>query len=249
MSRTSRIYVDAPIAAGAEIRLDEKAARHVSRVLRLGQDDAINVFDGRGVEHRARISASRAGDVRVAVGAAVDVVPESPLTIHLIQGISRGERMDLVMQKTTELGVASVQPVFTRRSVVRLSGDRARRRAAHWRGVAVAACEQCGRATLPEVGPPMPLDEALRSVDPDMYRLVLDAGAQQALPSVSLTGNAAALLIGPEGGLTPEERQAAEEAGFVPVSLGPRIMRTETAAVIAVALVQAGWGDLRPIRP
>lgn len=249
MSRTNRIYVDAPLAQGADIRLAGKAGRHVSRVLRLKAGDEINVFDGRGREHGAQISSCRGDDVRIVVGAAVDPLPESPARIRLLQGISRGERMDLVIQKTTELGVAGIQPVFTSRSVVRLSGDRAKRRTEHWRGVAAAACEQCGRATLPDVDPPLPLSEAIEAVGIGGLGLLLDAAAETPLPSVSPTDGRVTLLIGPEGGLNPRERQAAVQAGFVPVRLGPRIMRTETAAVVAVALIQAVWGDLRPSRP
>jgi 16S rRNA (uracil1498-N3)-methyltransferase len=238
--------VKAALAEGAEVRLGGAAARHVSRVLRLREGDAIKVFDGRGSEHGARITSRREPDVRIVVGPAADTVPESPLSIHLLQGICRSERMDLVIQKTTELGITQIQPVFTRRSVVRLDPDRARRRTRHWRGIAVAACEQCGRATLPRVAPPSSLDDALAAVTADMDRLLLDPGAPGALSVVSPAAGKVAVLIGPEGGLEPGERQAAIEAGFVPVSLGPRIMRTETAALAAVVLLQSVWGDLRP---
>jgi 16S rRNA (uracil1498-N3)-methyltransferase len=246
MSRTTRIHVDAALVPGGEIRLGEQAARHVSRVLRLRQGDGISVFDGRGNEHDGAIASVRGADVRISVGRAVDTCPESPVAILLLQGISRGERMDLVVQKTTELGVTGIQPVFTRRSVVRLEGERARRRAEHWRGVAIAACEQCGRASLPDVRPPRTLEDALDACGPAIDRLLLDARAETALTAARVAGDEIALLTGPEGGLTAAERQAAMESGFTPVSLGPRIMRTETAAVVAVALIQSRWGDLRP---
>ena len=246
MSRTIRIHVDTALVTGGEIRLGEQAARHVSRVLRLRQGDGISVFDGRGNEHDATIASARGADVRISVGRPVDTCPESPAAILILQGISRGERMDLVIQKTTELGVTGIQPVFTRRSVVRLEGDRVRRRVEHWRGVAISACEQCGRASLPDVRPPRTLEDALDACGHGVNRLLLDARAETALTAVQLNGLEIALLTGPEGGLTAAERQAAIESGFTPVSVGPRIMRTETATVVAAALIQARWGDLRP---
>jgi 16S rRNA (uracil1498-N3)-methyltransferase len=152
--------------------------------------------------------------------------------------------MDLVVQKATELGVATLVPVLTARSVVRLSGSRAERRLAHWSAVTVSACEQCGRATLPVVAPPCPLDEALAGAADDATRLLPDPGADVGLPDLPAPTGSLALLIGPEGGLDDRERRAAAEAGFRPIRMGPRILRTETAAIAALALVQGLWGDL-----
>lgn len=246
MPRIPRIFCPELPDEGAGVTLPDGASRHVVKVLRMGTGDALRLFDGRGREHDATIVEAAGRRARVTLLAAREPAAESPLKVSLLQAVSRGERMDLVVQKTTELGVTGIQPVFTRRSVVRLEGDRARRRVEHWRGVAIAACEQCGRASLPDVRPPRKLEDALDACGPGVNRLLLDASAETALTAARVTGEEIALLTGPEGGLTATERQAAIESGFTPVSLGPRVMRTETAAVVAVALIQSRWGDLRP---
>ena len=222
----------------------ESASRHLTKVLRLRPGASVQVFDGRGHEHTARLeSCDRRGGV-LRVGPALTPVPESPLRIRLLQGICRGERMDYVVQKTTELGVAEIQAVSTERSVVKLDDKRARRRLEHWRSVAMSACEQCGRATLPLISPPVPLHQALTGPDKGDVGSLLDAGAATGWPDGPSGVEGVALLIGPEGGLTEADRKHAESCGYRPVSMGPRIMRTETAAVAALALTQSRWGDL-----
>lgn len=246
MSRTPRIYVDGRLEEGAHLRPDERAERHLVRVLRLRPEDALRVFDGRGNEHHATLSV-RAGQVMLRIGRPTPVIPEPDLHICLVQGISRGERMDLVVQKSTELGVSQLRPVFTRRSVVRLDGKRARRRLEHWRAVMVSACEQCGRATLPTLYPPTDLESALRDLAPGTTRLVLDAHASDVAVSAPPAGGLV-LLVGPEGGLSPEEKEMSSASEFRPVTLGPRIMRTETAALAAISYAQTVWGDFSASR-
>ena len=241
MSRIPRVCLDIELLEGAEIRPDDRVERHLVKVLRLRQGSPLTVFDGRGHEHRASLAAG-GGRPLLRIGERIEVVAESPVSIELIQGISRGERMDLVIQKATELGVTEIRPVFTRRSVVRLDDKRASRRLDHWHAVAISACEQCGRATLPVVHPPENLDLALGKLPPGATRLVLDArGTGQPVAEVT---DRVVVLIGPEGGLTDAEKEAARSGGFQAVTLGPRVMRTETAALTAVAIAQWLWGDL-----
>jgi 16S rRNA (uracil1498-N3)-methyltransferase len=180
----------------------------------------------------------------VAVGAERAVERESPLLLTLAQGVSRGERMDLVMQKATELGVTRLVPVLTERSVVRLDASQAERKLAHWRGIAIAACEQSGRNRPPEVSPPQALADFLRAGVDSGTRLLLAPAAQLRLPEIPRPVTAVTVLIGPEGGLTQEEQERAMAAGFVGVRLGPRVLRTETAALAALALLQQEFGDL-----
>jgi len=183
--------------------------------------------------------------VEVALSARVAARPESPLAVTLVQGIARGERMDFVVQKATELGIARLVPVQAERSVVRLEAGRAQRRQAHWYGVAIAACEQCGRARLPVVDEAQPLPGWLGQPPTGALRLQLDPGAEQSLASAARGADAVELLVGPEGGLSPAEQAAAAAAGYRPCSLGPRILRSETAAIAALVVLQAISGDLR----
>ena len=242
MSRIPRIYIDRELAAGLDLRPDEQATRHLTRVLRLRAGARVRVFDGRGEEREATLLSGDGGPF-LRLGTPVAPPPESALRICLVQGISRGERMDLVIQKATELGVAEIRPVTTGRSVVKLDRRRKQNRLDHWQGVVVAACEQCGRATLPMLHAPSSLEASFRELPDRSRRWMLDAGGSgpsvQARPEGSVV-----LLVGPEGGLTDEEKARATKEGFTPLRLGPRIMRTETAAIAAIAAFQAVWGDL-----
>jgi 16S rRNA (uracil1498-N3)-methyltransferase len=240
--RLTRVYVDAPLAAGSRVTLKGSAASHVTRVLRLRVGEALTLFNGSGGEYAASIEQSQGGKVAVAIGAQRAIERESPLTLTLAQGVSRGERMDLTVQKATELGACAIVPLFTERSVVRLEGQRADRRLEHWRGIAVAACEQSGRNRVPQVLPPMLLTDFLKE-KPEGARLLLSPDAERRIPDVP-RAPAVTVLIGPEGGLTTAEQHAAVAAGFVPVRLGPRVLRTETAAIAALSLLQREFGDL-----
>ena len=242
--RTIRVLAPGLPAAGGSFELPAGAAAHVARVLRLVAGDALVLFDGAGQEAAATIAEIRGSSVHVNVTVPAVVDRESPLSLTLVQGVSRGERMDLVMQKATELGVARLVPVMTERSVVKLDAAQAAKRLQHWQGVVAAACEQSGRAWLPEVLPPQPLLKWLaQPAKEGEQRFLLHPGSStraRDLPAL----RSATLLIGPEGGLAPQEREAALQSGFQDLSLGPRILRTETAALAALAALQAVAGDL-----
>ncbi len=243
--RAPRLHVDTPLAEGVTVELPPSAAAHLTRVLRLQPGAALVLFDGHGGEFEATIAHAGRHGVRCRLGRRLSGVPEPSLQVTLVQGISRGERMDYTVQKAVELGVSAIAPVLTARSTVRLDPARAARRVRHWQAVVVAACEQCGRTRVPPVAPVATLDAALQDLRPRATRLMLRAGAGTALVEQSAPESDLILFAGPEGGLAPAEILAAEHAGFVAVRLGPRVLRTETAALAALAAIQALWGDLR----
>jgi len=239
----TRLYCDLPLSPGAEIALPEAAARHAVAVLRLQVGDTLHLFNGEGGEYGARLVAVNKREARARLTEFHAEGRESPLDITLALGISAGERMDYSLQKATELGVAAIQPLATERSVVKLAGERADKRLQHWQHVVIAACEQCGRNRVPAVAPAQPFYHYLAQIDRGKRLLMLSPDAETPLKRVAPAA-AAVLLIGAEGGLAPAEYQAAEASGFEPVNLGPRILRTETAPVAALAVLQALWGDL-----
>jgi 16S rRNA (uracil1498-N3)-methyltransferase len=230
-----RVYVDAPLERPGEVSLDDAPAHHLARVLRLREGDALTVFNGRGGEWDAQFVGKR----RVRLVAFDAVERESPLNITLVQGVSSGDRMDYTVQKAVELGVAAVQPLITKKGVVRLEGARASARVEHWRKIAVAACEQCGRNRIPEVLPLI----AFHQYRPEgnATRLLLSAQGRS-LREMNIEA-AATIAAGPEAGFASEEQVALERAGFVKASLGPRVLRTETAALAALAALNALRGD------
>ncbi|MFN3703883.1 16S rRNA (uracil(1498)-N(3))-methyltransferase [Thermomonas sp.] len=241
--RLTRSYVALPLAPGNEIPLPEDVAGHLVRVLRLQPGDACVLFNGDGHDYDARLVAAGKREARAEILAARPVKNESPLRISLLQGIARGEKMDWILQKATELGVARIVPVDSERSEVKLDAARAEKRLAHWREVVVAACEQSGRAVVPEVLPPQPLGRgaALR----EGRGFLLDPVATHTL--ASLQGNppgACMLAIGPEGGWSPRDHEQLLAAGYEGLRLGPRVLRTETAGIAAISALQALAGDL-----
>ena len=242
----ARFYFRGKLGNGSDVRLPPDAAHHAVRVLRLAVGEPVVLFDGLGGEFEARITRIDRGDVSVKTGAHLAVERESPLHVRLVQGLSSGDRMDLTLQKAVELGVAAIQPVATERSVVKLKDERAQRRAEHWQNLVIAACEQCGRNRVPEVLPLMSLPDWLAQLNmpapDDEARLLLSPAATTALKALAPVSRMT-LLIGPEGGLSPGETQLAQSRGFKPVRLGPRILRTETAALAALSAIQALWGD------
>ena len=242
--RLTRVYVDASLAPGTQIALVGNAASHVTRVLRLRVGQVLTLFNGRGGEHAASIDKAHGGEVTVSVGEHAAIERESPFPVTLAQGISRGERMDLVVQKATELGVSRLVPLLTERSVVRLDAQQADRKFNHWRAVAIAACEQCGRNRLPDVALPTQFRDFLRQAPEGGTRLLLSPEATRRIEDVPRPERGATVLIGPEGGLSEEEQQDAQASGFTAVRLGPRILRTETAAIAAITLLQREFGDL-----
>lgn len=243
----TRVHVDAPLAAQSNLALPAGPARHLVRVLRLGAGDALRLFNGRGGEYDATIETVRRDEVIVRVGAHHAVERESPLSITLLQGIARGEKMDLILQKATELGVTAIVPLTMARSTVRLDAKSSAAKQQHWQAVVISACEQCERNTVPAVHAPRSLAQAL-SESPAGLNLILrpEPGAA-ALPGLlkQAAGAPIRLLVGPEGGFDPAESAAAQQAGFRPCRLGPRVLRTETAGLAALAALQMLAGDLR----
>ena len=249
--RLTRVYVDAALEPGTRLRLEGSAAGHVTRVLRLRVGEALTLFNGRGGEYAASVAESAGAEVTVAVGAHRAIERESPLPITLAQGLSRAERMDLVVQKATELGVLQLAPLMLERSVVRLDARQAHRKLDHWRAIAVAACEQSGRNRLPELFAPATLHGFLREsactaavAASAPTRLLLSPHATLGIGEIPRPQGPVTVLIGPEGGLSEDEQAAALAAGFTAARLGPRVLRTETAAIVALALLQRQFGDL-----
>lgn len=241
--------MDGPLASGRRVALPESVAKHVTRVLRLREGAAVVVFDGTGGEWSARLVAGGRDRLLAEIGVHEAIERESPLSITLWQGLARGERMDLVIQKATELGVTRIVPLATARSVVQLDAERTEKRVLHWRAVAASACEQCGRNRLPEIVPPRALASALADLSSGSResRWLLEPNARRSLSEALIEKSPfehASVLIGPEGGFEAEEIAAAVGAGFEPVSFGPRVLRTETAGLAVLAALQSRAGDL-----
>lgn len=239
--RVSRFHLDTPLEAG-EHRLEGDLAHYIGRVLRLAPGAPVQVFNGSGQEWPGEIVDVAKRQVTVRLDAPLAGLAESPLRVHLGQAMSRGERMDWAIQKAVELGANDITPLFTERCEVKLQGERADKRQAHWQQIAVSACEQSGRSVVPTVHPPTALDAWLSNLQADL-KLVLHHRTEQSLESLQRPQELA-LLIGPEGGLSPEEIDLAQSSGFRSTRFGPRVLRTETAPVAALTLAQYLWGDL-----
>lgn len=240
--RIPRIFQDTPLTGQIELALNENAANHVARVLRLKPGAPITLFNGEGGEYLSLIKEVDKRRVVVEVGAFTDTDTESPIHITLAQGISRGERMDYTIQKAVELGINGIVPLITERCMVDLKGERLQKRLAHWQGIIIGACEQSGRNVIPQLMPSMTFKEWL--VQPDSgTKLLLDHRASHGIQGLQRVGNFT-LLIGPEGGLAPWEQEAALESGYKGIRLGPRVLRTETAALVALSALQSHFGDL-----
>lgn len=237
-----RFYVREPLAPGARLELPEPVVRHAVRVLRLPTGTPITLFDGRGGEYPAVLDYVDRDYAYAVVGAWRERECESPLRITLVQAVQAGDKMDFTIQKAVELGVNHIVPVESRRSVIRLSGERAAKRVAHWQGVVAAACEQCGRNRLPLVAPLESVEKWLARPAGSALRLMLAPGAAHSLAQLPPAGDIE-LLVGAEGGLDEREVEAARLAGYQPIALGPRILRTETAGLAALAALQTLWGD------
>ncbi len=242
--RLIRLHVATPLRPGATIDLPDGSARHASQVLRMRAGDEAIGFDGKGQQFRIRLIAATRRGVRVEVVEEVPALDESPLQVTLAHGLSRREKMDWVMQKATELGVSRIVPVVTERSVVRLDAARADKRLAHWEAVIAHACEQCGRSLLPSIEPTLGLGDFLGQRNRAEDGIVLAPGAPVRLADIDLDPACLTLLVGPEGGLTRDEYETAKHNGFAAATLGPRTLRTETAALAGIALAQARWGDI-----
>lgn len=236
-----RFYLDSALRAGSSVLLPEDSARHAVHVLRVHTGDEVTLFNGRGGEYAARIASIQRLKVLVDVLAHRAIERESPLRLMLVQGVSAGERMDFTVRKSVELGIAEIQPVLAASSVARPKGERAAARQAHWQKIAIAACEQCGRNQIPTVHPMLPAAD---------YRgggtgtkLLLSPASELRFSQALKEGNEFTIAAGPEAGFNPAEESAFLDAGFVPVRLGARILRTETAGLAALAALSALQGD------
>jgi 16S rRNA (uracil1498-N3)-methyltransferase len=242
--RLNRVYVDGALRPGSLVELPAQAGTHIAKVLRARSGDELVLFAGDGREFSAIIDSVRGSRVSAAVGAARAVDRESPLAITLVQGIARAERMDVIVQKATELGAARIVPVLCRRGVVRLDAGQAQSKTAHWHAIAVSACEQCGRNRLPIIEAPRRLLDFLAEPASGAARLLLEPGAPSPGPARPIE-HRVEIAIGPEGGFDPEEVAAFALTNFESVRLGPRVLRTETAAIAALTWLQSRYGDLR----
>ncbi len=238
-----RFFVPQSLAVGQALNLPESTAHHAARVLRLQVGDAITLFNGEGGEYAAVLSAIGKRDVEVRVGAHAAVERESPLGVTLVQAVSSGDRMDLTIQKAVELGVTRIVPVQSERCVARLKGERARKRVAHWQQIVVSACEQCGRNRVPAVSQVITLESWLAAEPGKVARWLLSPEAEQPLRELPRPLLPVEILVGPEGGFTDTETVMARRAGYQPLRLGPRVLRTETAAPALLAVMQTLWGD------
>ena len=244
----SRFFCPFPLAAGATVTLPPAVAHHAINVLKVGAGETAVLFDGRGGEWLATLQpiGTAAKAVLHATLTTFDARDsEPPLQVTLVQALPASDKMDWVVQKAVELGVTCIQPVISRRSVVRLAGERAERRVAHWRGIAIAACEQSGRNRVPEIAPILDLPRYLaQAASTANLRLICAPGATSSLRQRPTPTTPLSLLIGPEGGWEDDELRAAQAAGCEPITLGPRVLRTETAGLAALAAMMALWGDL-----
>lgn len=238
-----RFYSPEKLAPGALIKLSDNAAAHASRALRMKVGDSAVLFNGDGNDYQCELTYMSKSEVSAKVKSVSANTCESPLNITLIQAISSGDRMDFTIQKAVELGVTAIQPISSQRSVVKLSGERAEKRREHWQNVVISACEQCGRAIVPEVRPATSLAQWLGQSETAALRIILSPGASQSLNELPKPAGDIQLLIGAEGGLTEDEISLATTHQFTPIRLGNRILRTETAALTAISSLQTRWGD------
>ena len=246
--RNIRIYSAESIVAGERLDLPESAARHIAQVLRLSAGSELTLFDGSGLEYTGTIESATKSQVAVLIGAAISPTTESALRICLWHGLCRSDRMDTVVQKATELGITEIQPVITERDVVRLDAKRAAKRLEHWKGIAISACEQSGRVRIPLIHPVVPLEHCLQQFAANEKNsttaLMFDPEGAPGLRRHLQPQRDIFVLTGPEGGFSATEKKAAQEAGFSLLSLGPRVLRTETAPIVILSLVQSALGDL-----
>ncbi len=236
-----RIYQDTELQQGQAITLESNAANHVAKVLRLRVNEPIILFNGDGHEYHGQITQIEKRHVEIAINFCKQGDVESPLKLHLGQSIARGERMDAVIQKSIELGVSEITPLFTEFCTVKLNAERIEKRLQHWQAIIISACEQCGRNQIPQLHPPEKLATWLGIVNSDL-KVIFDPSGEQQLPSQSPTS--ATLLIGPEGGFSQKEVTLALEHGFIGKQLGPRLLRTDTATVAALTMLQSKYGDV-----
>ena len=242
--RSYRVHSQSDLKVGHSTVLDERSSHHLARVLRVKTDDDVTVFNGDGYNYYSRVSAVTKTNVTVDLLTKEDPCNESPLSTHLGLAVSKGDRFEWAIKKATELGVSSISPILSQRVDVRLSPERWQKKQDHWQQIVISACEQSGRAVVPEVHPPQPLGSWVEVAEADQ-KFCLHPGLNNALPTTP--PSSVALLVGPEGGLSDDEVALASTYGFLGLNLGPRILRTETAPLVALSVIGTQWGDLRAI--
>lgn len=240
--RVTRLFVERELTGDA-LELDDREAHYLGHVLRLGRGDDLVAFNGRGAERHATVRSLQRRGAVLDLKASQDPLPESALDLTLVQALPKSDAMDLVVQKSTELGVRAIQPIYTEFSVVKLDAERSERRLEHWRKIAQSACEQCGRHVPPRIDPPLPIADSLAGLSAPT-RIALDPTADVTLSGLDPAPRALAIAIGPEGGFSAMDWRRLDTARFVRVSLGTRVLRAETAAIAACAIAQSLWGDL-----
>lgn len=240
----NRFYCPEKLPIGAVVKLPESAATHAARVLRMVEGDSVTLFNGDGADYACTLTSVKKNAVIAKVNSRAEANNESPLNITLLQGISSGDRMDYTIQKAVELGVKQIQPIATERSLVKLNKTRAEKRIVHWQNVIASACEQSGRAFVPQIGTPLTLNHWLtENSHQKQCRILLNPVSAKRLAEINKPASEIQLLIGAEGGLSPNEIEIAMNNGFQSTVLGPRILRTETAALAAIASMHSLWGD------
>ena len=241
--RIPRLYTPQVFIQGEELSVTGQTAHHIANVLRIRSGAPVSVFDGKGCEHRAIVKTIKRSEIILEIAEAIEARQESSLDITLLQGIARNDRMDFILQKAVELGVKTIQPLWMQRSQARLKGNRLEKRCKHWQGVISSACEQCGRATLPQLGTVMNYSDWMTSKHGRGLHFLLQPDSDTGLGALQPPAGEIHVLAGPEGGLNADEQLLAKSAGFLGIRLGPRILRTETAALAALAGMQTLWGD------
>lgn len=242
--RLSRFFFPDTLALGARVNLPHEVAHYAAKVLRLAEGDAVALFNGDGHVYHAKILRIEKQDLTVIIDQRTPASSESPLCVTLLQGIASGDRMDFTLQKSVELGIGAIQPIQAERSVVKLTAERKEKRLQHWQNIVRAACAQCGRNVVPEVYPVMGLMDWLAGQVPAAsLRILLAPDAALSLRELEKPLNSVVLAVGPEGGFSDNELRALQQYGFIPVRLGPRVLRTETAALAALSALQTCWGD------
>jgi 16S rRNA (uracil1498-N3)-methyltransferase len=243
--RTPRLYIPQSLRDGASLVASGQPAHHVKNVLRLRPGAGLRIFNGSGKEHEAMLQDIGRSEITLTIAGPITTVAAPSLHIKLAQGIARNDRMDLILQKAVELGVGAIQPLWMQRSQKHLRGERLERRLQHWHGIVISACEQCGRATLPQLMQPQDYVSWADGESGNGLKLMLQPESTHALQDFEQPHDGITLLVGPEGGLTPEERAIAENIGCTGIRLGQRVLRTETAGIAALAGIQVLWGDFR----
>ncbi len=241
--RVPRLFIDMPLTTGETINLPRDKAHHISNVLRMRIGDSIKLFNDSGDDYQSKIIEISKKSAQIGIGESIQIRNESPLAIDLCLAVARGQHMDFSLQKAVELGVKNIIPVISEFSNVKIQDDRVHNKLAHWRNIIINATEQCGRSYLTQIQTPMAFVEWLR-MDATKPRLILHPESQQFMSNINLSDNELTLIIGPEGGFSDVEVKQAQESGCEPISLGPRILRTETAVICAVSNAQQLWGDL-----